>query len=123
MKTGIIVFGHGARDPAWARPFEAVRERLAARAQAIEVELAFLDFIPPDLAQAADRLVQRGCARIVVVPAFLGVGGHVRRDVPELVARLRQHHPGVDVALAASIGEDDAVLDAITAYCLRASAS
>lgn len=121
MKTGVIVLGHGARDPAWAQPFEAVRTRLAALAPGMAVELAFLDFIAPNLAQAAERLVQSGCTRVVVVPAFVGIGGHVRRDVPERVAQVRMNHPGVDVRLAASIGEDDVVLDAIAAYCQRAA--
>ena len=24
---GIVLFAHGARDPGWARPFEAIRDR------------------------------------------------------------------------------------------------
>lgn len=119
MKTGLIVLGHGARDPAWAQPFENIRARIARRLPEVEVELAFLDFIAPDLAAAGARLILHGCARIVVVPAFLGVGGHVRRDLPELVDRLRARHPGVEFRLAASIGEDAGVLDAIAAFCAR----
>jgi sirohydrochlorin cobaltochelatase len=30
-RTGILLFAHGARDPNWALPFEAVAERLRAR--------------------------------------------------------------------------------------------
>ena len=60
-RTGILLFAHGARDPNWAIPFEAVSARLrsrssAAGAQAPEVSLAFLEFMSPDIATAGDDL-------------------------------------------------------------------
>jgi sirohydrochlorin ferrochelatase len=32
--TGLILFAHGARDPRWAEPFEAVAARMCARGPA-----------------------------------------------------------------------------------------
>ena len=31
MKRGLLLFAHGARDPAWARPFEAIARRVRER--------------------------------------------------------------------------------------------
>jgi sirohydrochlorin cobaltochelatase len=31
MSTGLILFAHGARDPRWAAPFEAVAARIRAQ--------------------------------------------------------------------------------------------
>ena len=84
---GLLLFAHGARDTAWAAPFEAVLARVRTQRPDAQVTLAFLELMSPDLATAAAQLVRRGCQRVDVVPLFLGTGGHVRRDVPLLVQR------------------------------------
>ena len=40
--TGLLLFAHGARDPQWARPFEAVAARCALALGPQRVTLAFL---------------------------------------------------------------------------------
>lgn len=118
MTPGLLLFGHGARDPAWADPFRAVAARITAARPGLAVELAFLEFMAPDLQAGGDALVARGCTQVRVVPMFLGTGGHVRRDLPDMLARLRQRHAGVQWTLTAAIGEHPAVLDAMTLAAL-----
>ena len=117
---GVILLAHGARDPAWAAPFEAIRTRLQALAPGTPVSLAFLEFMTPDLPGAARALVERGCGAITVVPAFLGGSGHVRRDVPGLIEAIEREHPGVTVAVATALGEDASVQDAMARAALAA---
>lgn len=118
MRRGLLLFAHGARDPRWALPFEAVVQRIAARAPGLPVRLAFLEFMAPTLPEAGDALVALGCDDIEVVPLFLGAGGHVRKDLPELLARLRQTHPGTTWLLRPAIGEVDSVIDAMARAAL-----
>lgn len=118
QKHGIILFGHGARDPRWAEPFE----RLAAKLRASRSDpgsLAYLELMTPDLPAAVAQQAAEGCDAITVVPVFFGQGGHVRKDLPEIVERCRAAHPGIAIDCATAVGEDDAVLDAVAAYCLR----
>ena len=120
FSRGIVLFAHGARDARWAEPFE----RLAAKLRALSgpdthVSLAFLELMPPDLEAAVAAQVAAGCASITVVPVFFGQGGHVRRDLPLVIAACRTAHPDIDIRAAVPVGEDDAVLDALAAYCLR----
>ena len=110
---GLLLFAHGARDAAWAAPFEAVLARVRAQRPELQVALAFLELMEPDLAGAAAQLLQRGCSQIDVVPLFLGTGGHVRRDLPLLVQRLQSEHPGTRWALHDPIGEHPDVIEAI----------
>ena len=49
---GVLLFAHGARDPAWAGPFEGVAARLRAQAPGLKVALGFLEFMQPSLAEA-----------------------------------------------------------------------
>ncbi|WP_372436612.1 sirohydrochlorin chelatase, partial [Pandoraea sputorum] len=81
------------------------------------VRLAFLELMTPNLADAVADLVSQGCQDVTVVPVFLGQGGHVRRDLPVLADACRSAHPGVALRLSAAVGEDDAVLQALAAYC------
>ena len=116
---GLLLFAHGARDAAWARPFEAVAERLRAARPGTPLALAYLEFMSPGLEAAAARLAADGCTRVHVLPLFLGTGGHVRRDVPLLLGRLReQHGDAVEWLLHAPLGEQEAVLQAISQACL-----
>lgn len=118
-KAGLLLFAHGARDPAWAQPFEAVLAQIALQRPEMVTRLAFLEFMSPGLEEAAQQLVQAGCRRIDVVPLFLGSSGHVRRDVPPLVEALRQQHgPGVQWRLHNAIGEHPAVIRAMAGATL-----
>jgi sirohydrochlorin cobaltochelatase len=117
---GLLLFAHGARDPAWARPFEIVTQRLRAARPGVPLAMAYLEFMEPGMEAAAARLVAAGCTRVHVLPLFLGTGGHVRRDVPLLLERLRARHgDAVEWRLHAPLGEQDAVLQAITDACLQ----
>jgi sirohydrochlorin cobaltochelatase len=113
MKPGLILFAHGARDPRWALPFEAVAERVRRARPGSPVRLAFLEFMSPGLLQAGATLAAEGCTHIEVLPLFLGAGGHVRKDLPLLIEQMRQLHVGVAVRLHAAVGEVDSVVQAM----------
>jgi sirohydrochlorin cobaltochelatase len=113
MQLGLILFAHGARDPRWASPFEAVLARVQALSPEVKVRLAFLELMTPSLPEAAAELVALGCGRITVQPMFLGTGGHLRRDLPLLLDELRLSHPIVDWRLEPAIGEHPQVMDAM----------
>ena len=115
----VIVFAHGARDERWAEPFARILSKVRATAPGLPVELAYLEHLEPSLEQAARRLAKLGAVSIVVVPVFLGRGGHLRVDAPRLIAAAQAALPGVAIVMAPSAGEDDAVIDALATYCVR----
>lgn len=117
-KHGIILFGHGARDPRWAEPFERLATKLRATRND-PVSLAFLELMTPDLPTAVAALALDGCDTVTVVPVFFGQGGHVRRDLPLVIDQCRSAHPYLTIHCATAVGEDDAVLDAVADYCVR----
>ena len=113
VMQALILFAHGARDPLWRRPFEAVAEQVRARRPHTAVRLAYLEFMAPSLTEAGAQLAQSGATEVCVVPMFLGAGGHVRRDLPALLEALRQQHPQVSWILRPAIGEAQAVIEAM----------
>jgi len=67
----------------------------------------------PELMEGGDLLAGQGCTHVDVVPLFLGAGGHVRRDLPDLLAALAAAHPATRWTLRPAVGEMEAVIDAM----------
>jgi phosphonate transport system ATP-binding protein len=111
------------------------QQRVAiARAVACEPVLVLADeptaSLDPENAEAAMDLIQRTClehgasleetvvalaakgvASIRVVPVFLGQGGHVKEDLPQLVSQCAR--AGLELHLEKPIGERSEVIEAI----------
>lgn len=117
-ERGLILFAHGSRDPQWRAPMEAVAVRAAALEPRARVACAYLELMEPDLPTCAAAMVGDGLTTITIVPMFLGVGRHAREDLPQIVAGLRQQHPGVHFELRPAIGEDARVVDMLARFAL-----
>jgi sirohydrochlorin cobaltochelatase len=115
-RHGLILFAHGARDPRWADPFEAIAGAVRARVPDVDVRLAFLELMTPDLPTMAASLVAEGCVRIDILPLFLGTGGHLRRDLPPLVEGIAAAYPAVEVRLHGAAGEAPEVIGALASH-------
>ncbi|MBK7955461.1 MAG: CbiX/SirB N-terminal domain-containing protein [Candidatus Accumulibacter sp.] len=117
-RTALILFAHGARDPQWADPLHRVCAAVREQSPEMRVELAFLEFMKPDLRACAESLVAEHFERILVMPMFIASGGHLKRDVPLLLEELRKHHPRTCFAVAAAIGEAEPVVQAMARHAL-----
>jgi len=118
MSTALILFAHGARDPEWANPMRRVQAVVRQRVADIPVELAFLEFMSPNLIDCAAGLIAQGARKIVVVPMFVARGGHLKKETPEMIAALRSTYPDVDFSLAGAVGENDLVIQAMAAAAI-----
>jgi sirohydrochlorin ferrochelatase len=101
MTQGILLFAHGS-------PVEEANDGVRELAGKIEaagpyryVRAAFLDGGEPDLAGGVARAADAGIERLVIIPYFLTVGLHLRRDMPKLIDAARSKHP----AMAISVGQ------------------
>lgn len=118
MKRALILFAHGARDPRWAEPFQRLQKIVEDQQPDVTVPLAFLEFMTPRLPELVQQLAQSGCSEMTVVPVFFGQGGHVLRDLPVMVEQLKTQYPHIQLNVAAAVGENTAVLNAIAKYCI-----
>ncbi|MGB7502037.1 MAG: CbiX/SirB N-terminal domain-containing protein [Azonexus sp.] len=118
MTTAIILFAHGARDPEWGNPLRRVQAVVRQRMADVPVELAFLEFIAPSLPESTAQLVAQGARKIVVLPMFIAQGGHLKREVPEMLDVLRSTYPEVQFSLGAAIGENEIVVQAMATAAL-----
>ena len=115
--TGIVLLAHGARDPGWRDPFERILDRVRSGAEG-PVSLAFLDHMEPSVSSACEQLAALGVSKIALVPLFLGVGGHVKADVPKLVAEASAK-TGVAIEITPAIGETESLVQSVADVSLR----
>ncbi|HEY0061598.1 MAG TPA: CbiX/SirB N-terminal domain-containing protein [Telluria sp.] len=123
MTRALVLFAHGARAASWAAPFERLRDLSQQRMPDVPVSLAFLELMEPRLPAHVAALAQAGVTSLTIVPVFLGQGGHLLRDLPLMVEQLHLDHPQLAIEVAGAVGEDPAVLQAMTDYCVRAFGS
>jgi len=124
-RPALVLIAHGSPDPDWRAPIERLGARLRELAPQRTVEVAYLDFAAPTLAEVAQRLVAAGLREAVVVPAFLSPGGrHIKQDIPALVLEVGAQHPALTLRLVrGALGADAGVIDALAAATLRFAAA
>lgn len=122
-KTALILFAHGSRDPEWAAPMRRVSAAVRAQSPDLRVDLAFLEFIKPELRECAEALLAEGFERIVILPMFIAQGGHLKRDLPLLLDELRQNNPQVCFELASAVGEAESIVQAMATHVLALAGS
>jgi sirohydrochlorin cobaltochelatase len=115
---GIVLFAHGARDPEWARPFEAIRDVVRKRRPEFPVSLAYLEIMTPSLEGAIDALAGQGASSITVFPLFMAQGGHLKQDVPKLLDAVRAKRPGMPICLETALGDVPEMREAIAGWIL-----
>ncbi|OZB69051.1 CbiX/SirB N-terminal domain-containing protein [Thiomonas sp. 13-64-67] len=115
----LVLLAHGSRLAEWALPFEAVCGMVQSRHPELTVRLAFLESMQPSLQQALEEAGQNGTKHVHIAPLFLGAGGHLRRDIPEVVQAARARYPKLRIVLAQPAGEDAGVIAALAAYATQ----
>lgn len=119
MKSALILFAHGARDPEWAVPFRKIQSTVAGRCPGLTVKLAFLELMLPALPDAVEELAGAGHDAITVAPLFMAQGGHLKHDLPQLLDGLRRRFPAVTLTLLPAVGDVEIILDAISDWLVN----
>lgn len=123
--AAIIVLAHGSSDPQWREPIDAVVRAIRQRQPGRLCVCAFIQHTAPLLGDAVVTLLaeaacqKREVAHIRIVPLFLGLGLHVRQDLPELLAQMQTAHPGVVFSMQAAVSEDARLIDTLATIALE----
>tara|TARA_Y100001968_G_scaffold321770_1_gene356735 strand:+ start:53 stop:1108 length:1056 start_codon:yes stop_codon:yes gene_type:complete len=82
---GILICGHGSRDPKAVIEFKNVVEKIKSRIPKIPVVFGFLEFNRPIISAALDQLRNIGVDRVIALPAMLFAAGHAKNDIPAVL--------------------------------------
>lgn len=119
----VVLFAHGSREPGWRTPIEAVAHRMREMDPTVLVRCAYFELTAPDLAAAVAELIAQDARVISIWPMFLGVGRHVREDLPRLLDQLRADHPDIVFHLEPAIADHPSVLDTMACVVSRPKGS
>lgn len=97
---------------------QAIAALIRQKHSGIQVQCAYLEMMAPNLRDCASEMAASGATSIRVMPLFLGVGKHVKEDLPELIKTLQKNHPAVDFSLLPTVGEDQRVLQLMAEIAL-----
>lgn len=100
---GIVLAGHGSRDPDGVQEFQALVELVRQRSPDTPVTHGFLEFSLPTIDQAVEAMIAQGRRRIVMVPGVLLAATHAKNDMPSELLALKQAHPGIEFHYGAAM--------------------
>ena len=103
MNIGILLFAHGSPVDDANRGVHDLAAKIQAEGPFGYVRAAFLDSSQPDLAAAVGQAAAAGIERVIVIPYFLTVGLHLRRDLPRLIAAAQEMHPKLEIVVGQSL--------------------
>jgi sirohydrochlorin ferrochelatase len=104
--TALLFVAHGTPLAAANAPIGEVLKQVQSEAGYGPALVGYLDCNQPDIPTAFAQLVRTGVRRIAVLPYFLQLGRHVRKDLPALFAQAQLDYPAVELCIAEHLGYD-----------------
>lgn len=101
--TGILLFAHGSSVDDANRGVQELARQIQDAGPYRYVRAAFLELAQPDLDAAITQAMEAGLRRVVIIPYFLVMGIHLRRDLPNLVAPQKQKYPDLEIEVGQSL--------------------
>ncbi len=102
----LILLAHGSKDPKWCKSFK----NLVGAGRDLHLHLAYMDLVQPSLISVTEELAKNGTKKIKILPLFMSGGGHVDKDIPELVKELKAKFPKINFEILPAIGEHKKVI-------------
>jgi sirohydrochlorin cobaltochelatase len=107
---GILICGHGSRDPEGVKGFKELVALLKQRYPDHMVDYGFLEFSHPVYAAAVERMYLAGVREILAIPAILFAGAHAKNDIPYEMNTLQSQYEGLTIRLGRHIGITPSIL-------------
>nr|WP_221196995.1 MULTISPECIES: precorrin-8X methylmutase [unclassified Herbaspirillum] len=120
---GIVLAGHGSRDPDAVREFEALVELVRQRVPGQVVTHGYLEFSSPTISAAVEANIAAGSKQVAVVPGVLLAARHAKNDMPAEVLALAKEHPQVDFHFGAALNLHPQLLQLAQERVMAAEAS
>ena len=117
--AALVLLSHGAKTAEWRENMEALQREVFKQNPAQKTRLAFLNLMAPSLNDALTELIVENETAITIAPIFIGTGGHIARDIAEIVASFQNQHPNVAFNLLPPLGTQPLVLSAMAAVALQ----
>lgn len=109
----LLLMAHGSPHETANTPIFEVAHTLETHYT--QVRLGFMEINEPSIPDATAQLVGTGAKRIVAVPYFLQLGGHVSEDLPQAITGTQRKHAQTNITLAHHLSYDPLLLEVVRA--------
>jgi sirohydrochlorin ferrochelatase len=110
-KKAALIVGHGSRSKEAVAQFNQVVEQVRQNAGFSVVMGAHMELAEPDIPTVIKELADAATTDIVVVPYFLFMGNHIKKDIPDILNEQRLLYPHITFKLGNPIGFEPLVAD------------
>ena len=108
---GILLCGHGSRDPRAVAEFINVVNKIKSRLPTIPVAFGFLEFNRPIISEALDQLRNTGVEKVIALPAMLFAAGHTKNDIPAVLNKYSMEN-GLPIQYGRELGLNSLMIGA-----------
>ncbi|MEW9122159.1 MAG: CbiX/SirB N-terminal domain-containing protein [Thermotaleaceae bacterium] len=113
MKKALLVLGHGSQAKEADDIFFNIVEQVKKISEFDLIGMGSLQISKPTFEEGVEDLVARGAEKIIIVPMFIFYGNHVKYDIPEELAKMKEKYPTVEFTMGRHIGADPRLADII----------
>lgn len=106
QKQAVIILGHGSKSPQAVEDFNFIVELLREKLNGMSVYGAHMELAVPSLEEVAAEIAQTEVRKVLVIPYFLFNGNHIKHDIPEILAQLKEQHPQLHFEFGKPIGRE-----------------
>jgi Uncharacterized conserved protein len=114
-RKGILIVGHGSKSSDAVREFEQMVAYTSSQTEEFVVKGAHMELAEPNIPETVEALVAGGVTDIRVLPYFLYTGNHIKQDIPEILAEVKQNYPNVKFSFGKALGFDPRIADILLA--------
>jgi len=108
---GILVIAHGSRAKETEATLDAIISMVKTKLPELTIECAFMEFSERTVEKSISSLIKSGVTDIKVVPYFLFMGIHLKKDIPGIVKKCTEGCPGIKVTMGEPLGVDKRIAD------------
>jgi len=101
---GLLMVGHGTRDPRGVGELITLVERIAERLPSVAVRPAFLELAEPTISASLADLLSHGVRSLVVSPVLLFAAGHAKEDIPRAIDAAMREDAKIPFVQTAHLG-------------------
>ncbi|MBA3342264.1 MAG: hypothetical protein H0T48_10545 [Gemmatimonadaceae bacterium] len=110
----VIVVDHGSRKSEANEMMKCVANLIQAMAgPGILVKYAHMELAEPSVEAAFAQCVAEGADEVIVFPYMLSPGKHSTGDIPRMVARAAENHPGIRYSVTEAFGVHEKLAEVV----------
>lgn len=112
MKAAVFI-SHGSRTDEGNKQFITFIRQVLDRTPLPIVVYGFLENARPTVMEAVENCIRRGATEILVIPVLLLPGIHANLDIPQILEKAQQKHPGIGILYGKPLGINGIMVDII----------